>query len=132
MRSWVEYKEGYVVDIDKKRLLKRAKIFAAACEEYKNAYGVSAIAEYYQPYLDKALKGEIDSPQFKLPYTDAMRDRMLPENFENALMAFSWALQSKPAVYNQLDSDTLYHHREKFIKEENGKTYILEYFEDEE
>lgn len=133
MRRWVEYNDGRVLELDKKRLLIRAIAFKKACEDYKNECGVSAVAHYYKPYLDASLEGKIHSPVMeRLPYTGEMRERQLPEVFHSLLNRFCDAIESRPAIYNYLDSETLYHHREKFIKEENGKTYIFEYFEDEE
>ncbi len=132
MRRWVEYKDGHVLELNKRRLLKRAIAFQKACEEYVEGCGVSGVCSHYKPYLEAALKGEINSPVMeRLPYTGEMKERMLPEAFHSILNRFCDALESRPAVYGILDRDTLFYHREKFIKEENGKTYILEYFEDE-
>lgn len=132
MRRWVEYKDGRVVALDKKRLIKKATAFQRASDDYKNEYGVSAVVHHYKPYLEAALKGEIESPiMSRLPYTGEMRDRQLPEEFHTLLNKFCDALESRPAIYGILDADTLVNHRNKFIKEENGKTYILEYFEDD-
>lgn|GEM_PF-1405016 len=112
--------------------MKRAIAFQKACEDYRNQCGVRAVFHHYKPYLDAVLEGRITSPVMeRLPYTGEMRDRLLPLGFESVLMDFRQALESRPAVYGVLDTDTLLHHRDEFIKEENGKTYILEYFEDE-
>lgn len=133
MRRWVEYNfsDDRVVNIDKKRLLKRAIAFWEACQKDKNGYGVGEIQRLYKPYVDAAILQSINSPQNELPYTYSMREMLLPKDVEDALTYFRIALQSRPAVYGILDTDTLFHHRDQFIKEENGKTYILEYFEDE-
>lgn len=133
MRRWVEYKDGRVITLDKNRLLKAAIAFQKACEDYKNQCGVGAVARYYKPYLDAALEEIINFPVMeRLPYTGEMRDRLLPLEFERVLMDFRQSLESRPAVYGILDADTLLHHRDEFMKEENSKTYILEYFEDNE
>jgi hypothetical protein len=134
MRKWVEYNfaEDRIVEIDKNRLSKRAIDFQQACEEYKEECGVSGVTLHYKPYLESALKGEINSPVMeRLPYTGEMRDRQVPEDFHSILNKFCDALESRPAVYGFLDNDIFFHHRDQFIKEENGRMYILEYFEDE-
>lgn len=130
-RRWVEYKDGRVITLDKNRLLKRAIAFQKACEENPNGYGVKEVKDLYIPYVDAVLSQSINSPINNLPCTYTMKEKLLPEKVEDALTYFRIALQSRPAVYGILDTDTLLHHRDKFIKEENGKTYILEYFDDE-
>ena len=119
MRRWVEYTNGRVDLIDKKRLLKRATNFKKICEEFKDGCGVSAVTRHYKPYVDMALRGEINSPILdELPYTGEMHNRELPDAVEDALIYFKIALESRPAVYGVLEPDVLLNYREEYIKEE--------------
>lgn len=130
MKKWVEYSKGRVKKVDIDRIEKCAQKFLIAYEKEKGGYGVEEVYDRFKPFLDRAFSREITEPVEDTPVTIAMRERQIPLEFEKVVMCFASAIESRPAVYDVLDPDTLMHHRDRYIKEKNGKTYILEYFED--